>query len=272
MKGCVRRPGTLCSCPTTPLPITHSHPHSRRRRRRPGYGDARCPPAIPDNAPSRPVPPRPLPASVRRQWRCSLPPARRLLAGRLLAAATGSVTSWAATSGSPPPARGEAALACCSPRRPHQRLFAGGRRRRPEGRPRREDKVGNHNGSGGRRRGRGLNPHGRRRRQCADVCVRRRYSRPRLLRDRRWASPRPHATKAETLSPPPRRRRYTMKDAATADREALGVPAMLEIVVKGDAVDVGGAVAAVILDLGTAASPQPLCGSASLRHPAGGLF
>jgi len=102
--------------------------------------------------------------------------------------------------------------------------------------------------------------------------VRRRYSRPRLLRDRRWASPRPHATKAETLSPPPRRRRYTMKDAATADREALGVPAMLEIVVKGDAVDVGGAVAAVILDLGTAASPQPLCGSASLRHPAGGLF
>jgi len=102
--------------------------------------------------------------------------------------------------------------------------------------------------------------------------ARRRYSRSRLLRDWRWASPRPHDTKAEFFSPPSRRRRYTVEDAATADGEALGVPAVSLIVNKGVVVDAGGAVAAVILDLDTAASPQPLCGSAPLRHPAGGHF
>jgi len=50
------------------------------------------------------------------------------------------------------------------------------------------------------------------------------------------------------------------------------VPAVLAIENKWVVIDVGGAVAAVFLDLGTAASPQPLCGSAPLRHPAGGHF
>ena len=92
--------------------------------------------------------------------------------------------------------------------------------------------------------------------------ARRRYSRSHLLRDWRWAFPRPHATKAEFFSPPPRRRRYTVKDPATANGEALAGPAVSAI----------GAVAAVMLDLGMAASPQLLCGSAPLRHPAGRHF
>ena len=100
----------------------------------------------------------------------------------------------------------------------------------------------------------------------------RRYSRSRLLRDWRWASPCPHATKADDFCPPPRYRRYTVKDAATADGEALWVPAVSAIIHKGVVVDVGGAVAAIIFDFGTAASPQPLCGSAPHWHPAGSHF
>jgi len=64
--------------------------------------------------------------------------------------------------------------------------------------------------------------------------------------------------------------RYTVKGAATANGEALGGPAVSAFVNKGVVVDVGGAVAAVILDLGTAASPQPHCGRAPLRRPSGG--